>query len=86
MGQAREAQCSRVGIELEKDGRNIEEKEYRQRNKNRREKRRKEMHREEKERSPSPSFLGHRGRGGNKSPEQACSSRPPFWFLAGDLL
>lgn len=38
MGQAREAQCPRVGIELEKDGRNIEEKEYRQRNKNRREK------------------------------------------------
>lgn len=47
-------------------------------------KRRKEMHGEEKERSPSPSFLGHRGRGGNKSPERASEraypSRPPFGF------
>lgn len=35
------------------------------------------MHREEKERSPSPSFVGHRGRGGNKSPSK---SFPHFGF------
>lgn len=64
----------------------LEEKEYCQRN-NIEGKRRKEMHGEEKERSPSPSFLGHRGRGGNKSPERASKLilPAPLLVLAGNL-
>lgn len=79
VGQARKAQCPRVGIELEKDGRNLGRKGI-QAEKQKSTGKKEEGNAQRRERSPSPSFLGHRGRGGNKSPKQACPSRPPFGF------
>jgi hypothetical protein len=55
VGQARKAQCPRVGIVLEKDGRNLGRKGIQAERQKSTGKRRKEMHREEKDHPVPPS-------------------------------
>lgn len=81
-GRSGEAQCPRVGTELEKDGRNIGRKEMQPAKQNRREKEEGNARRRERKITQS-LLLRPQGKGREQIPQAsklAYPSRPPFGF------